>query len=289
MVNLAFGGTTLASINTGSQNGGSDDAFNGDPASKWHCWNSTTGWIQYDFGANNAQTVKRYTINSADVPARDPRGWQFQGSQDGSSWTTLDTQSNQSFLVVMAQNTYNIGNTTAYRYYRLNITANNGDAYSVAIGDLGLWSDVGRIIPDGRYNIFTRKGIGKVIDVQNGGTANGSKLHQWGYLGVSSQKWDVAYQGNGQYRVTGVGSGRVMDLKDSSTANGATIHIWDWVNANNQKWTITPADDGSFKFLNVSSGKSLDVQNNSTADGALILQYSYISGDNQQWRLRITP
>jgi hypothetical protein len=187
----------------------------------------------------------------------------------------------------MAQNTYNIGNTTAYRYYRLNVTANNG-ATQVAVADLGLWSDIGRTIPDGRYNVFSRKS-NKTIDVQNGGTANGSPLHQWHYLGVSSQKWDLAYQGNGQYKVTGVGSGRVMDLKNSSTVNGATIHIWDWLNANNQKWTVTSADDGSFKLLNVSSGKSLDVQNNSTADGALILQYSYISGDNQQWWLRITP
>lgn len=288
MANIAFGGTTLASINTGSGVGQSDDAFNGDPASKWHCYNSTTGWIQYDFGANNAQTVKRYTINSADVPARDPKGWQFQGSQDGSTWTTLDTQSNQTFAYQAAQKTYNIGNTTAYRYYRLNITANNGDAYSVAIGDLGLWSDTGRIIRDGRYNIFSRRS-NKGIDCQNNGTTNGTPLHQWRYLGVSSQKWDLAYQGNGQYKVTGVASGRVMDLKNSSTANGATIHLWDWLNANNQKWIVTPADDGSFKFLNVSSGKSLDVQNNSTADGALILQYTYISGDNQQWWLRITP
>jgi len=285
MVNLAFGGTASASTYTQASEG-PDMAFDANPGNKWFA-TAATGWLQYDFGANNAQTVKRYTINSADVPARDPKDWQFQGSQDGSAWTTLDTRSGQSFLTQMAQNTYNIGNTTAYRYYRLNVTANNG-ATQVAVADLGLWSDIGRTIPDGRYNIFSRKS-NKTIDCQNGGTTNGTPLHQWHYLGASSQKWDFANQGNGQYKITGVASGRVMDVNASSTADGAQIQLWDWLNANNQKWTVTIVDDGSFKLTAVHSGKVVDVTSGSTADGALIHQWGYLNADNQQWWLRITP
>ena len=33
---------------------------------------------------------------------------------------------NQTFSARFASNTYNISNTTAYAYYRLNVTANNG-------------------------------------------------------------------------------------------------------------------------------------------------------------------
>jgi len=288
MVNIAFGGTTLASINTGPQNGGSDDGFNGDPFTKWHCYNSITGWIQYDFGANNAQTVKRYTINSADVPGRDPKNWTFLGSQDGSTWTTLDTQNNQSFIIQSAQNTYNIGNTTAYRYYRLNITANNGDAYSVAIGDLGLWSDIGRTIPDGRY-AFTDRLCNKVIDLVNGSTADGTDAIQWGWNGGTDQKWDVAYLGNGQYQLTGVASGKLLEITGASLANGAAAQIWPSNGNNCQKWNIRPSNDGFFKVLNVNSGKSLDVQNNSTADGTAILQYNDIGANNQQWLIPIMP
>jgi len=285
MANLAFSGTATASTYTQSSEDPSH-AFDGDPGTKWFA-TAATGWLQYDFGANNAQTVKRYTVSSADVATRDPKDWQFQGSQDASTWTTLDSQSGQLFANRQQQNTYNIGNTTAYRYYRLNITADNG-ATQVAVAELGLWSDTGRTIPDGRYNIFSRKS-NKVIDCQNGGTANGTPLHQWHYLGVSSQKWDFAYQGNGQYKVTGVASGRVMDVNASSTADGAQIQLWDWLNANNQKWTVTPTDDGSFKLTAVHSGKVADVTSGSTADGALIHQWGYSNADNQQWWLRITP
>jgi len=282
MTNLAFGGTAMDSAHITGQEG--IYAFDGDPGSKWFNNNAgTTGWVQYDFGANNAQVVKRYTINSADdVPGRDPKNWQFQGSQDGSTWTTLDTQSGQTFANRWQQNTYNIGNTTGYRYYRLNITLNNGDPNGVQLSELGLWSDSGRTIPDGRYQLASRYS-NKVMDVTGGSTTNGSPLVQWGYNGGNSQKWDIAWQGNGQYKITGVASGRVVDVNASSTANGAQIQLWDWLNGNNQKWNIIPTDDGYFKLIAVHSGKLADVAGPSTADGAIVHQWSDAGVLNQQW------
>ena len=146
MVNLALSGTSTASFNQDSEMEGSAKAFDSDPGTKWFGYNSPAGWIQYDFGANKAQVVKRYTINSADVAERDPKSWTFLGSQDGSTWTTLDSRSNQSFITRMGINIYDIGNTTAYRYYRLDITASNG-APGVAISELGLWGNTGRTLP----------------------------------------------------------------------------------------------------------------------------------------------
>ena len=287
MVNLAFGGTPSASANSGSGYEKSDQAFNLDPGTKWIV-PATTGWLQYDFGSGNEQLVKRYTVSSADVAGRDPKDWQFQGSQDGSTWTTLDSQSGQVFANRVQQNVYNIGNTTAYRYYRLNITANNGDANGVAISELGLWGDTGRTIPDGRYYLTDRL-CNKVIDLVNGSTADGTDAIQWGWNGGTDQKWDVAYLGNGQYQLTGVASGKLLEITGASTANGAAAQIWPSNGNNCQKWTIRPSNDGYFKVLNVNSGKSLDVQNNSTADGTAILQYNDIGASNQQWLMPITP
>jgi len=280
MANLAFGGTTLASTNTGPQVGGSDDAFNGDPGSKWYGFSAPTGWLQYDFGANSAQVVKRYTINSADVSSRDPKSWTFLGSQDGSTWTTLDTQNNQSFIIPMWQNTYNIGNTTACRYYRINITANNG-ATGVAIGDLGLWGDSGRTIPDGRYQLVSRKSE-KVVNVSGLNTTNGTPIQQWTYNGGSNQKWDIAWQGNGQYRATDVHSGKVMDNGGTST-RGVQLAIQTWNGGTSQLWNIVPDADGFFHITSVNSGLAADVSGGSTADGAAVIQWTYSGADNQLW------
>ncbi|HEY8900804.1 MAG TPA: RICIN domain-containing protein [Chthoniobacterales bacterium] len=286
MVNIAFSGTSTASFNQGSSTEGSAKAFDGNPGSKWYGYNSPTGWLQYDFGASNAQVVKRYTINSADVATRDPKDWQFQGSQDGSTWTTLDTQSGQSFLVVMSQNTYNIGNTTAYRYYRINVTANNG-ATGTAIAELGLWSDSGQTIPDGIYRIVSRKST-KVLDLVNGGTADGTDATQWGWNGGDDQKWTLTYLGNGQYKAVGVASSKLLEVTGASTSNGAVVQVMTSNNNNCQKWTVAPSGDGAFQLLNVNSAKAMDVASGSTADGAGIIQWPYSGADNQQWRFGLT-
>ena len=286
MVNVAFGGTATANI---ADNGGTEapvKAFDRNPNTKWLGW-VPTGALQYDFGAGNALVVKRYTINSADVAARDPKDWQFQGSNDGSAWTTLDTQSNQSFVDRLRQNLYNIGNTTAYRYYRLNITANNGDG-SVTVAEFGLWSDTGRTLPDGTYVIVNKKS-NKVLDVYNGGTGDGANVDQWGWSGGNNQKWTLTHLGNGQYQAVGVASGKLLEVAGASTANGANVQIWPSNNNNCQKWTVIPAGNGNYKLLNVNSGKAVDVSGGSTADGANVLQWPYGGGDNQQWRISIAP
>jgi len=286
MVNLAFSGTSTASDNQNSATEGPAKAFDGSPGSKWFGFNSPTGWIQYDFGANNAQVVKRYTINSADVDTRDPKSWNFRASQDGVSWTWLASASNQTFDYRMQQKVYDIGNTTAYRFYRLEITANNG-ATGVAVSELGLWGDSGQTIPDGTYRVVSRKS-NKVIDLVSGGTADGTDAVQWGWNGGDSQKWALTHLGNGQYKLTGVASGKLLEVTGASTSNGAAVQIWPSNNNNCQKWTVIPAGDGTYKLLNVNSGKAADVSGASTADGAAIIQWTDSGAVNQQWLMSAT-
>ena len=279
MANLGFSGTASASTYTQSSEDPSH-AFDTDPGSKWFA-TAATGWLQYDFGAGNEQVVKRYTVSSADVASRDPMDWTFLGSQDGVTWDTLDSQSGQTFANRMQQNTYDIANTTAYRYYLLDITADNG-ATQVAVAELGLWSDTGRTIPDGRYQLVSRKSH-KVMDVSGGSTANGSQIVQWTYSGADSQKWDIAWQGNGQYTITGVASGDVIDVSGGSISQGAKLIIWPYWGGNNQLWNIVPYSDGFFHFISVNSGLVADVASGSIADGANLIQWPDNGASNQQW------
>ncbi|MEO7101039.1 MAG: RICIN domain-containing protein [Luteolibacter sp.] len=290
MVNLAFGGTATSSMIGGPSWEQPSFAFNRDSGWLWYNGHATnpgpTGWLRYDFGAGNAQTVKRYTVVSSNVADGDPKTWTFQGSNDGSTWTTLDTQSNQAFVNRAHANVYNIGNTTAYRYYQIDITASNGG--TLAIAELGLWSDTGRTIPDGTYRVIS-KNSRKVLDVYNGGIADNTNVDQWSWTGGSNQKWTLTYLGNGQYQALGVGSGKLLEVLASSTANGANIEIWSSTNTNRQKWTLNPVGNGNYKFLNWNSGKAVDVSGASTADGANVHQWTYIGADNQQWQISIAP
>jgi fibronectin type 3 domain-containing protein len=280
LANLAFSGTSTASFNQASATEGSAKAFDSNPGSKWFGYNSPTGWLQYDFGAGNAQIVKRYTISSADVAGRDPKDWQLQGSQDGANWTTLDTQSGQLFAYRMQQNTYDVGNTAAYRYYRLNVTANNGDT-SVAVAELGLWGDSGRTLQDGRYRLVNRHS-NKVAAVSGGATTNGTPLVQQAFNGSDKQQWDITWAGNGQYRATNVASATVMDNGGTSNA-GENLIIQPSNGGNSQLWRIFPDSDGFFRITSENSGLVVDVSGGSIADGTNLIQASYNGSDSQQW------
>ena len=82
--------------------------------------------------------TKRAITSSDDKVPRDPKDWQFQGSNDGSTWTPLDTQSNQTFTERYQLKAYSVASPASYRYYRLNITANNGDGSFTDLSELGL-------------------------------------------------------------------------------------------------------------------------------------------------------
>src|SRR5207248_5049472 len=101
-----------------------ENLVDGDIGTKWLTF-MPTGWAQFKLAQPIA--VTRYALTSAnDAPTRDPQDWNLQGSQDGVNWTTLDSQSGQSFTDRFTTNEYGFANTTAYLYYRLNITANHG-------------------------------------------------------------------------------------------------------------------------------------------------------------------
>mgnify|MGYP001398823724 FL=1 len=92
---------------------------------KWLVFEST-GWVELELSEPVA--VVRYALTSAnDFPGRDPRDWTLSGSQDGQSWTVLDRQTGQDFAERFQTREYDLQNGAAYRYYRLEITANHGD------------------------------------------------------------------------------------------------------------------------------------------------------------------
>ncbi|WP_050027587.1 RICIN domain-containing protein [Verrucomicrobium sp. BvORR034] len=286
MVNIVFDGTANDSANNPNGAQGAAKAFDRNPASKW--LSTAASWLQYDFGAGNALTVKRYTVTSAnDVPTRDPKDWQLRGSNDGSTWVTLDARSAQAFTTRYQTLTCPVSSPGAYRYYRLEVTANNGDL-STQLGELGLFTDQGRLIRNGTYHVLCRKS-NKALTASGGGTTNGTPLVQWSLTGSQEQRWTFTHLGNGQYQILGAGSNKVADVSGVSTANGAAIHLWSWLDGNNQKWTLTPGGDGFFKITAVHSGKVADVNTGSTADGASIIQWPHTGNANQQWSLTIAP
>jgi len=82
-------------------------------------------WLQQRLGTPMAANA--YLLSSGDdAPDRDPKSWEFQGSNDGSNWTTLDTRSDQEFNYRNEFRVFEFDNTESFTYYRLKVTANAG-------------------------------------------------------------------------------------------------------------------------------------------------------------------
>ncbi|WP_181308453.1 GH92 family glycosyl hydrolase [Nonomuraea fuscirosea] len=91
-----------------------------DAGTKWLVF-AATGWVQYTL--SEPVTVVHYALTSAgDVPERDPRDWELQGSPDGRTWVTLDTRTGETFGARLQRKEYRFAGTTAYPHYRLNVT-----------------------------------------------------------------------------------------------------------------------------------------------------------------------
>lgn len=92
----------------------------------------TSFWMQQEL--TEAAVVNKYNFTSGnDAPDRDPVNWELFGSNNGSTWTSLDKRVDQVFSGRNQTRDFVVANTTAYKYYRISITRNGGsDAIQIS-------------------------------------------------------------------------------------------------------------------------------------------------------------
>lgn len=90
-------------------------------------WGTLTipAWAQYQLPI--AYTVLNYSIRNASSNSynKSPTAWTLQGSNNGSSFTTIDTVSGLTWVDGETKN-FTVDTAGSYLYYRLNMTASNG-------------------------------------------------------------------------------------------------------------------------------------------------------------------
>jgi len=118
---------TADSANTGSFT--AKNAFDGSTNTFWETGSPFPHWIMTDFGTYPKRVIE-YALQTGshgkdgtDSTGRMPKDWRFEGSNDGSDWTVLDTQADRTDWKVNERRTYTCANPASFRYYRLYITA----------------------------------------------------------------------------------------------------------------------------------------------------------------------
>lgn len=106
--------------------------------------------LDYDLGTGNAERINAYTFyrssnqNGWNNNKYSPSDWQFQASNNGTTWVTLDTQSNQTVYTNASAKSYEFTNSQFFRYYRISIIdAVNSNRVNISeISLLNLWDGV---------------------------------------------------------------------------------------------------------------------------------------------------
>ncbi|MEU5581809.1 GH92 family glycosyl hydrolase [Streptomyces huasconensis] len=113
-----------------------ENLVDGEATSKWLTF-AKSGWVEFDL--KEPAKVVTYALTSAnDHAPRDPKDWTLKGSADGKDWKVLDERGGEVFDGRHKTKKYDFTNATAYRHYRLDISANNGAPDIVQLADVQL-------------------------------------------------------------------------------------------------------------------------------------------------------
>lgn len=119
-------------------------AFDGQITDPTRAWATNpgfvTGWLAYEFP--ESIVVSAYSlVPQTSLVTRTPKDFTFEGSHDGVTWDVLDTRVGETGWINSEKRVYSFSNDVAYKHYRINISANNGDSY-LAIGEMEMMQNL---------------------------------------------------------------------------------------------------------------------------------------------------
>lgn len=176
------------------------DGKNNAGTSRPDCW-STDGawlpsvgnpyWLRIDLPS--AVAIDHYQIvNRGQHELGNPRSWTFQGSDDGgTTWINLHSVSNDTNNTASAVRHFEIGQVVAYRSYRLLITAKNGSQPWLTVGELNLFSPIGKfVINHGGKNYSILNGaLTEITGALTAEKIESSGVSATGNVGTTAPAW----------------------------------------------------------------------------------------------------
>lgn len=144
-------------------------AFDGVDTTSWITTNGfTTGWIQLDFGVPTPVNKLIMTPRTETLTAS-PKDFEVLGSHDGANFVVLGTFVNQTGWATGGKRQFSFENSTSYRYYRVNVTKNDGYTGYTSIAEIlfGFESRIVQQIPSLSKTSFLGYGQEYISDIDS--------------------------------------------------------------------------------------------------------------------------
>ena len=146
----------------------------------------------------------------------------------------------------------------------------------------------GSAISDGTYLIKASIGVGKVLDVKSGSTADKANVQIYTSNGTDAQSWRIECLDDGYVVILNIGSGKALDVASGRAESGTNVQQYARNDTRAQKWLPVLQDDGSYVFFSALGGNLvLDVSGASSANGANVQVYN--SNGTQAQRFTVEP
>ncbi|MFI8193285.1 ThuA domain-containing protein [Streptomyces sp. NPDC085946] len=247
--------------------------FLGFPASD-DPWSAVDNGYEIQIDATDAAdrtTGAVYGFRSADLAARDA------ALNPPGEWNTYELRVTGERLEIFlnGRKINDFTNTDPARSLRQGHIGiqNHGDGDEVSFRNIRVKQGAGQE-PGPRSGAV--KGVGgKCLDVDGGGTADGTKIQLWTCNGSAAQTWTVS--GDGSLKALG----KCLDVSGGGSADGTRVQLWTCNGTGAQKWAAQA--DGTVR--NPQSGKCLDASGGTWNDGTPVHLWTCHTGANQKWTL----
>ena len=167
--------------------------------------NSSMAIEPKDKGAVNRENVQQGTMST-----KNTQKWLIQSDGKGYYYIRMSTRNR--VLTVQGNNTAN--GTNVYLWDKANTTNRLFSLERV---------DGNRVVPNGTYTFTNLKNKKLRMEVQGGSTANRGNIRTANAVDNNRQKFKVAYNSNGYYRISNVTSGKFLHVNTGTAKIGQNI------------------------------------------------------------------
>ncbi|MFI6578740.1 RICIN domain-containing protein [Nocardiopsis sp. NPDC050513] len=125
---------------------------------------------------------------------------------------------------------------------------------------------------------------GRVLDVVQAATANGSPVHLWDRHDGVNQQWRFVPVEGGFYEIEAVGAGKLLEIPTAADA-GPGAALLTRTGQPNQQWSLVEVGPGVVRIVNRATGQALEGRGGAPDNGTPVTQAADAGQAHQQWRL----
>lgn len=141
-----------------------------------------------------------------------------------------------------------------------------------------------RPVADGTYSIYNAVDSEKLLDVASGSTQNKANIKLFTQNNGSAQRYEIAYVGDGYYRISPEHSGKSLDVTSGKSENGTNLQQYAWTGAKAQLWKFVETEEGYY-YIRSKCGTVIDIEDKTAPVNTNVYMWEQTGNKSQKWKL----